>query len=171
MCNWSPRRWCKVCQRRPGLSATERKDLWLKNFFSLLNLVSENINTEANTEVVTWMELCWKVKNPPSMITWWKQSFSLGLTRTRTAQMFPENQNVDCGDVVLCGVVVVIITTTTTQQLRDEKCGNCLPMIPMRPITETRMPSQVYLYHSTTLQYKTIIMRYGFIVIRCIGDF
>ena len=24
------------------------------------------------------------------------------------------------------------------------------PIIPMRPITETRMPSQVYLYHSTT---------------------
>ena len=105
------------------------------------------------------------------MITWWKQSFSLGLTRTRTAQMFPENQNVDCGDVVLCGVVVVIITTTTTQQLRDEKCGNCLPMIPMRPITETRMPSQVYLYHSTTLQYKTIIMRYGFIVSVALGIF
>ena len=105
------------------------------------------------------------------MITWWKQSFSLGLTRTRTAQMFPENQNVDCGDVVLCGVVVVIITSTTTQQLRDEKCGNCLPMIPMRPITETRMPSQVYLYHSTTLQYKTIIMRYGFIVSVALGIF
>ena len=53
------------------------------------------------------------------MLTWWKQSFSLGLTRTRTAQMFPENQNVEvnCGDVVLCGVVVVIITITTTQQL------------------------------------------------------
>ena len=52
------------------------------------------------------------------MITWWKQSFSLGLTRTRTAQMFPENQNVevDCGEVVLYGVVVVVIITITTMQ-------------------------------------------------------
>ena len=142
-----------------------------RNFFSLLNLILENINTKA--KVVRWPILCRKVKNPSSMITWWKQSFSLGLARTRTAQMFPENQSVevDCGDVVLCGVVVVIITTTTTQQLRDEKYGNCLPMIPMRPITETRMPSQVYLYHSTTLQYKTIIMRYGFIVSVALGIF
>ena len=105
------------------------------------------------------------------MVTWWKQSFSLGLTRTRTAQMFPENQNVevDCGKVVLCGAVVVIIMTTTVQQLRDERCENCLPMIPMRPITETRMPSQVYLYHSTTLQYKTIIMCYRFIISVALG--
>ena len=87
--------------------------------------------------------------------TWWKQSLSLGLTRTSTAQMFP-------GEWLWCEGYWCWWKQQRQwyhwcESYYDVEIDS--PMIPIRPITETRMPSHVYLYHSTTS--KTHVFFFG----------